>query len=89
MVDFCISTVQYNTLMIAARRDKQNFDQTLNFQKKAQEWGYYAIFVFSINLTFFQNHKKRHLPIEYHVHIWQVSPQLGCGDTCQIWMWFE
>ena len=22
-----------------------------------------------------------------HFHIWQVSPQLSCGDTCQIWMW--
>ena len=29
------------------------------------------------------------LDIEYHVYIWQVSPQLSCGDTCQIWMWFE
>ena len=29
------------------------------------------------------------LPIEYHVYIWQVLPQLSCGDTCQIWMWFE
>ena len=27
--------------------------------------------------------------IEYHVDIWQVSPQLSCGDTCQIWMWFK
>ena len=27
--------------------------------------------------------------IEYHVHIWQVLPQLSCGDTCQIWMWFK
>ena len=26
------------------------------------------------------------LAIEYHVHIWQVSPLLSCGDTCQIWM---
>ena len=26
------------------------------------------------------------LAIEYHVYIWQVSPQLSCGDTCQIWM---
>ena len=25
--------------------------------------------------------------IDYHVHIWQVSPQFSCGDTCQIWMW--
>ena len=29
------------------------------------------------------------LAIEYHVYIWQVSPQLSCGDICQIWMWFE
>ena len=27
------------------------------------------------------------LAIEYRVHIWQVSPQLDCGSTCQIWMW--
>ena len=27
--------------------------------------------------------------IEYHVYIWQVSPQPSCGDTCQIWMWFK
>ena len=26
------------------------------------------------------------LAIEYHVYIWQVSPQLSCCDTCQIWM---
>ena len=29
------------------------------------------------------------LAIEYHVNIWQVSPQLCCSDTCQIWMWFK
>ena len=29
------------------------------------------------------------LAIEYHVYIWQVSPQLSCIDICQIWMWFE
>ena len=22
-------------------------------------------------------------------HIWQVSPQLSCGDTCQIWTWYS
>ena len=32
---------------------------------------------------------KHTLDIEYHVYIWQVSPQLSCGDTCQIWMWFN
>ena len=29
------------------------------------------------------------LAIEYPVYIWQVLPQLSCGDTCQIWTWFE
>ena len=32
---------------------------------------------------------KHILAIEYHVYIWQVSPQLSCGDTCQIWIWFK
>ena len=27
---------------------------------------------------------KHILIIEYHTHIWQVSPQLSCGGTCQI-----
>ena len=31
----------------------------------------------------------RMLAIEHHVYIWQVSPQLGCGGTCQIWMWLR
>ena len=31
---------------------------------------------------------KHTLAIIYHVYIWQVSPQLSCGDTWQIWMWF-
>ena len=29
------------------------------------------------------------LAIEYHVHTRQVLPQLSCGDTCQIRMWFK
>ena len=32
---------------------------------------------------------KHTVDIEYHVYIWQVLPQLSCGDTCQIWMWFK
>ena len=31
---------------------------------------------------------KKTLAIEYRVYIWQLSPQLSCGDTCQIWRWF-
>ena len=29
------------------------------------------------------------LDIEYHILIWQMLPQLSCGETCQIWMWFK
>ena len=29
----------------------------------------------------FSRLSKHWLPIEYHVHIWQVSPQLNCCDT--------
>ena len=29
------------------------------------------------------------LSIVYHVHTWQVSKQLGCGDTCLIWSWLN
>ena len=24
----------------------------------------------------------------HHIYIWQVSPQLSCGNTCQIWTWY-
>ena len=24
----------------------------------------------------------------HHIHIWLVSPQLSCGNTCQIWTWY-
>ena len=29
------------------------------------------------------------LPLDYLVHISQVSPQLSCEDTRRIWTWFE
>ena len=29
------------------------------------------------------------LDIEHHVNIWQVSPQISSGNTCQIWMRFN
>ena len=38
--------------------------------------------------NFFQ-HCHNTLAFEYHVHIWQVSPQLSCGNIRQIWMWFK
>ena len=38
---------------------------------------------------YFSELSRHSLPIGYHFHIWQVSPQLSCGDTCQIWMEFK
>ena len=38
---------------------------------------------------FFCYTKKYWLPIEHHVHIWQMWPQLSCSDICQIWMGFK
>ena len=32
---------------------------------------------------------KHRLTMIYYVDIWQVSPQLSCGDICQIWTWFK
>ena len=32
---------------------------------------------------------KHTLATPYHLYIWQVSPQLSCGDTCQIYRWFK
>ena len=32
---------------------------------------------------------KHALAIKYQGNIWQVSPQLSYGDTCQIWTWFK
>ena len=54
-------------------------------------WGGGTKPIFSVPLIFliFSPSSKHWLPIEYHVHIWQVSPQLSCGDTSQIWKWCE
>ena len=30
---------------------------------------------------------KRTLALKYYVCIRQVSPELSCGETCQLWMW--
>ena len=51
--------------------------------------GYLFNFLPSVIFPNFSAFSKHWLLIEYHIHIWQVSPQLSCGDTCQIWMWFN
>ena len=47
---------------------------------------YFLLLIFSI---FISELIKCCLFVIYQVHIWQVSPQLSCGDTCQIWTWFK
>ena len=32
---------------------------------------------------------KYNLAIKYHVDIWLASPQLSCGDRCEIWVWLK
>ena len=52
-------------------------------------WGLLSRFPPFRYFSNFSTSPKYMLAIEYHVHIWQVLPQLSCGDTCQIWMWFK
>ena len=49
-----------------------------------QRWGLlsrFPPFHYFLNFSALSKHT---LAIEYHVNIWQVSPQLNCGGTCQI-----
>ena len=55
----------------------------------SQTWVTKPISPITVFFPVFPNCKKCWLSIEYHVHIWQVSPQLRCSDNCQIWLWFK
>ena len=50
-------------------------------------WGLLSQFPPFRHFPTFSASPKYMLAIVYHIHIWQVLPQLSCGDTCQIWMW--
>ena len=54
-----------------------------------QEWGGLSQFSLFYYFSRFSELSKHQLIIKYQIHIWQVLLQLGCGDTCQIWMWFD
>ena len=56
---------------------------------RCQGWGLLSQFSLFSYFSHFPLLSKQMLGIEYHVYIWQVLPQLSCGDTCQIWMWFR
>ena len=54
-----------------------------------QGWGllsYFRPFRYFLNFSSLSKHS---LTVKYRVYIWRVLTQLGCGDTCQIWMWCE
>ena len=57
--------------------------------ESCQGWGLLSQFSPFRYFPYFPLLSKQTLAIEYHVYIWQVLPQLSCGDTCQIWMWFR
>ena len=48
-------------------------------------WGLLSQF---LPFCYFSASPKSMLAIVYNVYIWQVSPQLSCHATCQIWMWW-
>ena len=51
--------------------------------------GYLANISHSAVFPDFQNYQKHTLPIECHIYICQVSPQISCGDICQKLMWLK
>ena len=57
--------------------------------RQALGWGLLSQFPPFHYFPNFSALSKHTLDIEYHVYIWQVATQPSCGDTCQIWMWFN
>ena len=47
-------------------------------------WGFLSWFPLFRFFLIFSVLLKHMLAFDYHAYIWQVSPQLSCGDTCQI-----
>ena len=56
---------------------------------RVQGWGLLSQFPPFRYFPKFSSLSKHTLTVEYRVYIRQVSPQLSCGETCQILMWFK
>ena len=54
-----------------------------------QGWGLLSHFFPFRYFPIFSEWSKQWLPVWYEVQIWQVSPQLSCGDTWQILTWLK
>ena len=74
---------------VAVTKHEHHGISNLFVQQLVQGWGLLSEFSPFRYLPHFPLLSKQPLAIEYHVYIWQVSPQLSCGDTCQNWMWFR
>ena len=91
--------VLYSSALSHRYRDNRNSTYTslsleqcydcLNASEAALEWGLLSQFPPFHYIPNFSASPKYMLVIEYHAHIWQMSPQLRCVDTCQIWMWYK
>ena len=63
--------------------------KVISGQKGIQGWGLLSQFPPFNYFPNFSSLSKHSLAVIHCIYIWQVSPQLSCGDTCEIWMWFE
>ena len=83
---FCWDLMAMND-WIRTRRSFYRIASKTQLWNGALGWGLLSQFPPFRYFPNFSESQKHTLAIEYHVYIWQVSPQLSCGDTCQIWMW--
>ena len=84
----CLFNVSREFLSCPTVRKIPDQKQYGNFDMD-QGWGLLSQFSLFRYFPHFPLLSKQTLAIEYGVHIWQISLQLNCGDTCQIWMWFR
>ena len=56
---------------------------------KHQAWGLLRQFRPFRHFPHISSWSKHKLATGYYVYVWEMSPQLSCADTCEIWMWFE
>ena len=89
VVNCASSGTQVGILEYMNTRSVVLFSGTVESDGWDQGWGLLSRFPPFRYFPNFSTLPKYMLAIEYHVHIWQVLPQLSCGDTCQIWIWFK
>ena len=83
---FFIKVVVTTATPVASMYDNFGIMRTMVSMSTPSGWGWLRLLHPFLYFPIFLKWSKHWLPFEYHVHIWQVSPQLSCGDTCQIWI---